>query len=85
MPAGRFTVVPNRTNPGLVFIAPPLGVGQGVRVPLVLDSLGGAFHCDRDMAPVLEYYPTIERCSWTKPQYYELLRRAIRWALGETA
>ena len=36
------------------------------------------------MAPVLAYYPTIERCSWTKPQYYELLRRAIRWALGET-
>lgn len=36
-----------------------------------------------DMKPVLDYYPQIERCSWEKPQYYELLRRALRWALGE--
>ena len=31
------------------------------------------------------YHPTIERCSWNVPQYYELLRRAIRWALGAPA
>ena len=57
----------------------PLGDGA-----VLYNTLG---HCRGhwDMAPVLAYYPTIERCSWTKPQYYELLRRAIRWALGETA
>ena len=38
-----------------------------------------------DMAPVLDYYPAIDRCSWDKPQYRELLRRAIRWALGHAA
>ncbi|MDE0135192.1 MAG: hypothetical protein OXM54_10185 [Acidimicrobiaceae bacterium] len=50
---------------------------------MLYNTLG---HCRGhwDMAPVLAYYPTIERCSWTKPQYYELLRRASRWALGET-
>ena len=44
-------------------------------------------HCrgHYDMVPVLAYYPTIERCSWDKPQYYELLRRGIRWALGASA
>ena len=42
-------------------------------------------HCrgHYDMQPVTDYYPTIERCSWELPQYYELLRRGIRWCLGE--
>jgi hypothetical protein len=35
------------------------------------------------MAPLVDYYPTIERCSWEKPQYHELLRRGIRWAMGD--
>ena len=41
-------------------------------------------HCrgHYDMAPVLDYYPRIERCSWEKPAYYELLRRSLRWARG---
>ena len=30
------------------------------------------------MAPLTGYYPVIERCFWEKPQYYELLSRAIR-------
>ncbi len=44
-------------------------------------------HCrgHYDMAPVLDYYPRIERCSWEKPAYYELLRRSLRWARGLTA
>jgi hypothetical protein len=29
--------------------------------------------------PMLEYYPVIERGSWDKPQYYELLRRGIKY------
>ena len=54
----------------------PLGDGG-----VLYNTLG---HCrgHYDMRPVLDYYPVIERCSWDKPQYYELLRRGIRWALG---
>jgi type 1 glutamine amidotransferase len=54
----------------------PLGAGA-----VLYNTLG---HCRGhwDMAPVVDYYPVIERCSWEKPQYYELLRRAIRWSLG---
>ncbi len=55
-------------------------LGQGA---VLYNTLG---HCRGhwDMAPLMDYYPVIERCSWEKPQYYELLRRAIRWSLGET-
>jgi uncharacterized protein len=54
----------------------PLGEGA-----VLYNTLG---HCRGhfDMAPLVDYYPQIERCSWEKPQYYELLRRAIRWAMG---
>jgi len=55
----------------------PLGDGA-----VLYNTLG---HCRShfDMVPLKDYHPTIDRCSWDKPQYYELLRRAIRWALGE--
>lgn len=54
----------------------PLGDGG-----VLYNTLG---HCRGhwDMAPLMAYYPKVERCSWEKPQYYELLRRGIRWALG---
>lgn len=54
----------------------PLGDGG-----ILYNTLG---HCRGhwDMAPLMDYYPTIERCSWDQPAYYELLRRAIRWGLG---
>lgn len=41
-------------------------------------------HCrgHYDMAPVVDYYPEVERGSWDKPQYYELLRRGIRYCAG---
>ncbi len=57
----------------------PLGHGA-----VLYNTLG---HCRGhwDMAPVAPYYPQVERCSWEKPQYYELLRRAVRWALGESS
>jgi len=50
-------------------------------------SLHPLGHClgHWDMEPLAAYYPVIERCSWEKPQYYELLRRAIRWTLGAGA
>lgn len=36
-----------------------------------------------DMRPLMDYYETIERGSWPKPEFQELLRRGIRWAAGE--
>jgi len=53
-------------------------LGEG---SILYNTLG---HCrgHYDMAPVLDYYPRIERCSWGQPAYYELLRRSLRWARG---
>ncbi len=54
------------------------------RGAVLYNTLG---HCrgHHDMRPVMDWYPRVERCSWERPQYYELLRRGIRWALGELA
>ena len=43
-------------------------------------------HCrgHYDMAPLVPYYPKIERGSWEQPVYFELLRRSLRWARGAT-
>ena len=44
-------------------------------------------HCrgHYDMRPVMDFYPTIERGSWEKPEYYELLRRAIKYCVDRIA
>ena len=38
-------------------------------------------HCrgHYDMQPMMEYYPEVERGSWNTEEYYELLRRGIRY------
>ena len=38
-------------------------------------------HCRShyDMQPLVDFYPQIERCAWDKPEFYELLRRGIRY------
>ena len=61
----------------LVSYLRPLGRGS-----VLYNTLG---HCrgHYDMRPVMDWYPRVERCSWERPQYLELLRRGIRWALGE--
>ncbi len=61
----------------LVMYVRPLGVGG-----VLYNTLG---HCrgHYDMVPVLDYYPVVERCSWERPVYYELLRRSLRWARGD--
>lgn len=63
----------------LVMYLRPLGAGA-----VLYNTLG---HCrgHYDMAPVLDWYPRVERCSWERPAYYELLRRSLRWARGGTA
>jgi hypothetical protein len=63
----------------LVMYLRPLGSGA-----VLYNTLG---HCrgHYDMAPVLDWYPRVERCSWNQPAYYELLRRSLRWARGADA
>jgi hypothetical protein len=61
----------------LVMYLRPLGQGT-----VLYNTLG---HCrgHYDMTTLgVEHYPKIERGSWAVPQYYELLRRSIRWAKG---
>ena len=45
-------------------------------------SLGHA-RSHYDMQPQVDFYPAIERGSWVRPEFHDLLRRGIRWALGE--
>ncbi|HEY5646823.1 MAG TPA: ThuA domain-containing protein [Pseudomonadales bacterium] len=50
-------------------------VGEGEVLYLNLGHCRGHY----DMRPLMPYYPKVERGSWEKPEYYELLRRAIRY------
>ena len=67
-----------RLSPGRTFLAerhPAFTTTIGLRVQTnTLSNTCGHW----DMAPLTGYYPVIERCFWEKPQYYELLSRAIR-------
>jgi hypothetical protein len=38
-------------------------------------------HCrgHYDMQPFLDWWPSIDRCAWDLPVFYELLRRGIDW------
>ncbi len=40
-------------------------------------------HCRHhyDMQPLMDYWPTIDRCSWELPEFYTLLRRGIAWCI----
>ena len=60
----------------LVMYLRHLGAGA-----VLYNTLG---HCrgHYDMAPIVPYYPKIERGSWEQPAYFELLRRSLRWARG---
>ncbi len=62
----------------LVMYLRPLGAGG-----VLYNTLG---HCrgHYDMVPVKDYWPTVDRCSWELPVFYELLRRSLRWARGQT-
>lgn len=55
-------------------------LGQGSVLYLTLGHCRGHY----DMAPFMDYYPTIERGSWKLPVFYELLRRGLGWAKERT-
>lgn len=52
-------------------------VGAGEVLYLNLGHCRGHY----DMQPMIPYYPKIERGSWAKPEYCELLRRGIRYCI----
>ena len=52
--------------------------GQGAVLYLTLGHCRG----HHDMRPLMEHWPTVERCSWELPIFYELLRRGLAWASG---
>lgn len=43
-------------------------------------------HCrgHYDMQPHLDWWPTVDRCAWDLPVFYDLLRRGIAWAKAAT-
>lgn len=46
---------------------------------ILYNALG---HCrgHLDMQPRLDWFPTVQRGSWDRPEYYKLLRRGLAWA-----
>lgn len=56
-------------------------VGKGEVLYLNLGHCRGHF----DMRPLMDYYPQVERGSWEKPEFYELLRRGIRYCASGAA
>lgn len=56
-------------------------VGDGEVLYLNLGHCRGHY----DMRPLMDYYPQIERGSWERAEYYELLRRAIRYCAERAA
>lgn len=51
-------------------------IGKGAVLYLTLGHCRGHY----DMSPLMDFYPTVERCAWDTPTFYELLRRGIAWA-----
>lgn len=76
------------TGPGTGFIEDDWPVGQKHLVMYMKPQGQGCVtyltlgHCrgHHDMAPLMDYYPVVERGSWELPEFYELLRRGITWA-----
>lgn len=52
--------------------------GDGEVLYLTLGHCRGKY----DMQPLIEEYPEPEFGAWKTPEYYELLRRGLRWAMG---
>lgn len=53
-------------------------VGRGEVLYLTLGHARGHY----DAPHRTPYYPQVERCAWENPEFYELLRRGLRWSAG---
>ena len=50
--------------------------GKGAVLYLTLGHCRGHY----DLQPLMDYWPTVDRCSWDLPVFHELLRRGLQWA-----
>ena len=49
--------------------------GEGAVLYLTLGHCRGHY----DLQPMLDWWPTVDRCAWDLPVFYDLLRRGIAW------
>ena len=50
-------------------------VGEGAVLYLTLGHCRGHY----DMQPLLDWWPTVDRCAWDLPVFHDLLRRGLDW------
>ncbi len=50
--------------------------GRGAVLYLTLGHCRGHY----DLQPLMDYWPSVDRCAWDLPVFHELLRRGIAWA-----
>jgi type 1 glutamine amidotransferase len=50
--------------------------GEGAVLYLTLGHCRGHY----DLQPMLDWWPTVDRCAWDLPVFYTLLKRGIDWA-----
>jgi uncharacterized protein len=50
--------------------------GKGAVLYLTLGHCRGHY----DLEPLMDYWPTVDRCAWDLPVFHELLRRGVAWA-----
>jgi type 1 glutamine amidotransferase len=51
-------------------------LGQGAVLYLTLGHCRGHY----DLQPLMDWWPSVDRCAWDLPVFYELLRRGLEWA-----
>ena len=49
--------------------------GAGAVLYLTLGHCRGHY----DLQPMMDWWPTVDRCAWDLPVFYDLLRRGIGW------
>ena len=50
--------------------------GKGAVLYLTLGHCRGHY----DLEPLMDYWPTVERCAWDLPVFHHLLKRGVAWA-----
>lgn len=51
-------------------------LGQGSVLYLTLGHCRGHY----DLQPLMDYWPSVDRCAWDLPVFHDLLRRGLAWA-----
>ena len=51
--------------------------GKGAVLYLTLGHCRGHY----DLEPLMDYWPSVDRCAWDLPVFYDLLRRGLDWAM----